>query len=262
MIHAIYVLGISKGTILAVIVLAVIAIFGFTTIQYVDASEEPPRITVTIVGDPVIDLDTNNRLMRASVEVNNYSAAATGHFFMQLIQSSTGKILSEKEILVTPRDNELWGTEIAGMLDDDKINQNGKPVLGNYEIKVITELGSYSGSASFKIIKSSQSQPSPPPPTTVQQTPEPVKQETPTETETETESQTPTTTETTTETESKPTSKQETVIEQQISSNGSTPSLIPDWIKNIALWYGQGNVTEDEFINAIKYLINQGIIEV
>ena len=242
-------MGISKGTLVSINVLALIVIFGFTSVPYVDAAEEPTRILVSIVGDPIIDLDSTNRLMRASVEVINYNPAATGHYFMQLIQSSTGKILSEKEILITPRDNDLWGSHIAGMLDEDKINQNGKPVLGNYEIKVITELGSYSGSASFTIIKSSESKP--PPSTTIQKSSELVEDET-TSTETETEI----------ETEIEIESEQDTIVEPQIISNGAVPSIIPDWIKNIALWYGQGNVTEDEFINAIKFLINQGIIEI
>jgi len=246
-------LGISKGTLVSINVIAVIVIFGFTSVPYVDAAEESTRILVFIVGDPIIDLDSTNRLMRASVEVMNYNPAATGAYYMQLIQSSTGKILSEKEILVTPRANDLWGTQIAGMLDGEKINQNGKPVLGNYEIKVITEYGSYTGSAFFQIIKSSESTPAPS--TTVQKSSEPLEEET-TSTATETE------TETVTEIESETESEQDTSIEQPIISNGTAPSLIPDWIKNIALWYGQGNVTEDEFINAIKFLINQGIIEV
>ena len=246
-------MGISKGTLVSINVLALIVIFGFTSVPYVDAAEEPTRILVSIVGDPIIDLDSTNRLLRASVEVINYNPAATGHYFMQLIQSSTGKILSEKEILIAPRDNDLWGAQIAGMLDEDKINQNGKPVLGNYEIKVITEFGSNSGSASFTIIKSSESKP--PPSTTIQKSSELVEDET-TSTEIETE------TETETEIESETESEQDTIVEPQIISNGAVPSIIPDWIKNIALWYGQGNVTEDEFINAIKFLINQGIIEV
>jgi len=244
-------LGISKGTLVSINVLTLIVIFGFTSVPYVDAAEESTRILVSIVGDPVIDLDSTNRLMRASVEVINYNPAATGHYFMQIIQSSTGKILSEKEILITPRANDLWGTHIAGMLDEEKINQNGKPVLGNYEIKVITELSSHTGSAFFKIIKSSESKPAPS--TTVQKSSELVEDET-TSTEIETETET--------EIELEIESEQVTNVEPQIISNGAVPSIIPDWIKNIALWYGQGNVTEDEFINAIKFLINQGIIEV
>jgi len=35
---------------------------------------------------------------------------------------------------------------------------------------------------------------------------------------------------------------------------------IPDWVKNIFLWYGQDQVSEDELLNAIKYLINEGIL--
>ena len=30
---------------------------------------------------------------------------------------------------------------------------------------------------------------------------------------------------------------------------------VPDWIKNTAKWFGEGQVTESEFLNAIKYLI-------
>jgi plastocyanin len=36
--------------------------------------------------------------------------------------------------------------------------------------------------------------------------------------------------------------------------------LIPDWIKNVAKWYGEGQVSETEFLNAIKYLIDNKII--
>ena len=35
---------------------------------------------------------------------------------------------------------------------------------------------------------------------------------------------------------------------------------VPDWIKNTALWYGEGAISETEFLNAIKYLIENKII--
>jgi len=35
---------------------------------------------------------------------------------------------------------------------------------------------------------------------------------------------------------------------------------IPEWVKNIFLWYGQDQVSEDELLNAIKYLINEKIL--
>ena len=36
---------------------------------------------------------------------------------------------------------------------------------------------------------------------------------------------------------------------------------IPDWVKNIFTWYSQDQISEDEVLNAIKFLINQGIID-
>lgn len=35
---------------------------------------------------------------------------------------------------------------------------------------------------------------------------------------------------------------------------------VPEWIKNTALWYGEGTITETEFLNAIKFLIENKII--
>ena len=39
-------------------------------------------------------------------------------------------------------------------------------------------------------------------------------------------------------------------------------SEIPDWVKSIFLWYDQDQVSENELLNAIKYLINEGILVV
>jgi len=35
---------------------------------------------------------------------------------------------------------------------------------------------------------------------------------------------------------------------------------VPDWVKNTAKWYGDGKISEAEFLNAIKYLINNGVL--
>jgi len=39
-------------------------------------------------------------------------------------------------------------------------------------------------------------------------------------------------------------------------------SLIPDWIKNTAKFWVEGNVSDSEFINALQYMIKNGIIEI
>ena len=38
-------------------------------------------------------------------------------------------------------------------------------------------------------------------------------------------------------------------------------SKLPDWIKNIFVWYGQGQISEDEILNAIKFLVENDIIQ-
>ena len=37
-------------------------------------------------------------------------------------------------------------------------------------------------------------------------------------------------------------------------------SLIPEWVQNTALWYGQGSISEQEYIDSIKFLIKNKII--
>lgn len=36
---------------------------------------------------------------------------------------------------------------------------------------------------------------------------------------------------------------------------------LPQWIKNTALWYGEGSISETEFLNAIKFIIENDLIE-
>jgi plastocyanin len=44
------------------------------------------------------------------------------------------------------------------------------------------------------------------------------------------------------------------------TANEAIAESIPEWVKNNALWYGQGDISETEFLNAIKFLIDNGII--
>ena len=37
---------------------------------------------------------------------------------------------------------------------------------------------------------------------------------------------------------------------------------VPDWIRNNAGWWANGLISEDDFVNGIKYLVGQGIIRV
>ena len=39
-------------------------------------------------------------------------------------------------------------------------------------------------------------------------------------------------------------------------------SKIPDWVKNIFIWYGQGQISEDDVLNAITFLVANQIIQI
>jgi len=45
-----------------------------------------------------------------------------------------------------------------------------------------------------------------------------------------------------------------------VSSSTVNAENVPAWIKNNALWYGQGDITEIEFLNSIKFLIENDIL--
>ena len=43
--------------------------------------------------------------------------------------------------------------------------------------------------------------------------------------------------------------------------SGKAFQKIPEWVKNIFVWYANERVSEDELLNAIKFLINEDIIK-
>jgi len=232
--------------------IASIVVLIMMTIPIIHASELT-QIKVTIVGESIINLDETNRLMRANVEVQNYDSSGDGYYYMQLIQPG-GRIISEEEILMAPKANQLWGVQIAGMLDDEKITKGGKPVLGQYEIKVITELGSATESAYFTIIKPSDPQGYI---ETVEEEISPTLQDNNSTSITETENEQDNNSTSITEIENE---QEELLEDSELISNGEIEPKVPEWVRNIALWYGEGILSEDEFIDAIRFLIKEGVV--
>ncbi len=47
-----------------------------------------------------------------------------------------------------------------------------------------------------------------------------------------------------------------------ISVNFASAQSVPEWVKNTALWYGEGAISEGEFLNMIKFLIENKVIVV
>jgi len=45
-----------------------------------------------------------------------------------------------------------------------------------------------------------------------------------------------------------------------LSFNDISAQLVPEWIKNTVMWFGEDKISEDEFLNVVKYLIENNII--
>ncbi|MDP6304104.1 MAG: hypothetical protein QF657_06080, partial [Candidatus Nitrosopelagicus sp.] len=39
-------------------------------------------------------------------------------------------------------------------------------------------------------------------------------------------------------------------------------SKIPEWVRNVFVWYAENSISEKELLQALQYLINQNIIQV
>ena len=49
-------------------------------------------------------------------------------------------------------------------------------------------------------------------------------------------------------------------IEEAVGLESKTK--LPDWVRNIFIWYGEDKISEDELIGALQFLIKEGIIKV
>jgi len=45
-------------------------------------------------------------------------------------------------------------------------------------------------------------------------------------------------------------------------ASDTTVQQVPDWVKNNAGWWADGQIGEGEFVNGLKYLVEKGIIRV
>ena len=188
--------------------------------------DEETIIDVSIVGNPVINLDSSNTLLRAYVDITNFDPR-DGYYFLQIIQSATGTIITEENIVIREKSNGEAGADVAHLITEEELNPTGT-LQGNYDVIVYTEYGSAIGNATFAVIKPSE-------PVNVIST-ELLSNETSTEN-----------------------------IDTELSENSTeliNEKKIPDWVKNIFVFYSYDEISEDELLNAIKYLIEQDIIQI
>jgi len=181
-------------------------------------------IDVSIVGDSVINLDSSNTFLRVYVDITNFDPA-DGYYFLRVLQSATNTIISDDEILIREKSNGKAGADVGHWIKESSLGTIAD-MLGNYEVIVYTEYGGVIGNATFSVIKPS----------------EPISQPT--------------------EFLGNAEIDEETDLSSETESELINTKKIPEWIKNIFVLYSYDEISEDELINALIFLINQGIIQI
>ncbi len=181
-------------------------------------------IDVSIVGDSVINLDSSNTFLRVYVDITNFDPS-DGYYFLRVIQSSTNTIISEDNIVIREKSNGKAGADVGHWIKESSLGTIAD-MIGNYEVIVYTEYGGVIGNATFSVIKPSEPIPQP------------------------------------TEFLGYADIDEETNLSSETESELINAKKIPDWIKNIFVLYSYDEISEDELINALTFLINQGIIQI
>ena len=154
------------------IILGIIAIFSIG-IDYAIAQTDPV-ITVQINGPSTFYLDESNQIIRATVEIQNYTPS-DGIYFMKVTHLPTQKVMKDFEIHPIYFGNDLWGVKIAYPILESDIQVGDQMLFGEYELKIRTEYGSQTASTKFSILESIDDEPEsvPTPKSTPEPTPEP-----------------------------------------------------------------------------------------
>lgn len=203
------------------------------------SEEDESKVSISIVGNPIINLDSNNRLIRAYVDILNFTPS-DGYYYMRIVQTSTDKIIIEKEIIIREKSNGEAGTDIAYLIDDDVITTNGAIIQGDYTIDVFSKNGKSAAATTFSIVKPSE-------PQNIQVINNTESNESISDTSKEIDE----------------TGKTESVEKStEIKSELENVQNIPDWVKHIFILYADDSITENELISALKFLIEQGIIKI
>jgi len=190
--------------------------------------EESPVITIDFVSGDTIDLDKNPQMIRANIEIQNYDPQH-GYHYMEISRISDGEIIKTTEILPKVISDDLFGVQILYYLQpgDEEVN-----LVGDYALRIFSEYGPSEAVSTFSIIQSSK-------PVVITQN----------------------------ATEELKIPEEETVNDEEIKlleiKNSEEPeSKIPSWVHDIFVWYAEEEISENELLSAIEYLISQEIINI
>jgi len=200
----------ASSNLLLSLFLSVILFSGVIAVQPLAFAEDHTIISIKIIGEPEIYLDSGSKMIRADVEIKNYNPSH-GYYFMRI--SNSDKIITETEIFPAPRGNDRWGVQIGYMVTSETPD--------TFKILIFSEFGKPKKTATFSVLETKP---------IVQQA---VKTEA---------------------------DESEPVPEPEV--NEELKQKLPDWVRNIFIWYAEGQIDEEELIGALQFLIKEEIIEV
>ena len=137
-------------TIYYLVILGIIFVFS-SGVHYVFAENEP-IITIQMNGPSTFYLDESNQIIRASVEIQNYTPS-DGIYFMKVTYLSTQKVMKDFEIYPKQSGNDMWSVQIAYPFLESDIQVGNQTLFGEYEILIRTENGSQTASTGFSILE-------------------------------------------------------------------------------------------------------------
>ena len=162
------------------LILGLIVTFSFD-ITAANAQENDPTsplesgdltIVVQMNGPSTFYLDEPNQIIRATVDIVNYSPS-DGQYFMELTHLPTNKVLKDFEINPRESGNELWSVQIAYPILESDLKAGNQTFVGDFEINIRNENTLQTASTKFLILETFvESEPIPEP--VVVETPEPV----------------------------------------------------------------------------------------
>ncbi len=133
------------------IILGIIATFSIGVDYALDESSDT-IITVQMNGPSTFYLDQSNQIIRATVEIQNYTPS-DGIYFMKVTHLPTQRVMKDFDIYPKPSGNSLWSVQIAYPFLESDIKIGDQAFLGEFEIHIRTEFGSQTASTTFSIFE-------------------------------------------------------------------------------------------------------------
>ena len=119
-----------------------------------ELTTEPPKKRITIkMEDSIFYLDSPNKIIRATVEIENY-IPSDGGYFMKVTHIPTNKVLKDFRIFPKPSGDDLWAVPIAYPFLESDIKVGNQILFGEFEIHIRTEFGMQTASTNFSIFES------------------------------------------------------------------------------------------------------------